>query len=1235
MSWAGRDCSPAHENRAKKTLNAPLKSLTMEGSGAPVPEFRILGEIEVQGAARAALGGRKQRALLAQLILHPNGLIPIEALIDAVWGETAPPTARSIVHGYVRRLRAAIGATHARLTARAGGYVLELDPDSVDAVRFERLAGEGRESLSRGDPDQALDALGRALELWRGRPLADLAYVDSLGAEVRRLTELELEATMDRLDAMMALGLGGGLVGQIEGLVARHPLVERLWGQLMLALYRSGRQADALAAFDRARLLLADQLGVDPGEQLESLQWAILRHDPSLRPRERRGRAQAERRPSTVRRVASAVFVGRREDLSRVVEGLRLAQGGAPAAYLVAGEAGVGKTRFAAEVADRARDSGFRVLAGGCVALAEGSLPYAPIVEALRGLPAEFTPAAFDALLGSGRHELARLMPGLGEVHDPGPESGPSGQGRFFELFLAFLLRLAAEQPLLCVVEDLHWADRSTLDLVALAVRAVRRAPIMLLATYRSDELHRHHPLLPVIAELARGGQVERLELGRFDREECAEQLAAILGAAPDPAYLERIYQRSSGNPFYAEELIAAGAQASVLSATLREVLLARVGMLSEPTQELLRVAAAGGIRIAEPVLAEVTGDVETGLRPLLREAVDRQILVPDPEADAGYVFRHALMQEALEGELLPGERAALHAAYATTLAATSDPADPAGAAALAYHWVTARDLPKALEASVTAGLAAERAYAFAEAEAQFERALELWERVPEADRHSALDRVGLLDHAARAADAAGDSARAVAHIETSLDIVDPVADRMRAGLLQGRLGQYLRETGAVEPSFAAHREAVRLIPAEPASSARAQVLEGLARRLMLAGQFQEAADVAREATRIAGETGTREVEAHALATLGTAEGHLGDVAAGEATLRRGRELALSIGEIVAAARAWNNLQDLLRVAASADAVTEGPAGADWADAHGLRRSVGALLRVASSGALWEQGRGDEAERHLELVWEATFGADIQPRNDVEIGWQLERAGLDVDRGRFDAAARRLRHARGSWRPGTQPGFETLLRSLEARLLVRRGDLEGARRSADELLAGLDEFGDPGNLALAAGALIEPLRIEAEIGRQAQAHDEPVQQAEAKRRGRAALEQARSVTRTIVAQHPGLSRRPLAALAICEAEWSRLDGISDPALWGDAATACAAGNQLWLRPYALYRQADALLAGVDRDRGSQTLHEAYEEAAAMGAASLQLDIGALARRRSVAIGPTAPNVGKRMVGPAP
>jgi hypothetical protein len=495
-------------------------------------------------------------------------------------------------------------------------------------------------------------------------------------------------------------------------------------------------------------------------------------------------------------------FVGRRAESARLAAALDRAAAATPTVVLVGGEAGVGKSRLVGELAAGARAAGATVLAGGCVELGGEGLPFAPVVAALRMLAGGLGDAELATLVpGPARSGLARLLPELGP-----PAADPeAGQRRLFGLLLDLLRRLATRRPTVLMVEDLHWADRSTRDLLAFLVRNLRGERVLLVCTHRSDELHRRHPLRPLLAELERDRRVERLELGRFDRGEVAAQLTGILGVAPAARLVERVHARSGGNALFVEELAAAapaggmpaalGGGASPAFGGLRELLLGRIEPLPEPAREVLRVVAVAGGRVGHDLLAEVAGLPAPELQAGLRAAVGARLLQVDAH-HGGYGFRHALVTEAVDDALLPGERCRLHARLAAALrraGAGLPGGDPALAAETAWHWYAAHDLARALPAAVDAGLAAERCCAFAEAQHHFERALELWELVP---APVGLDRVELLARAAEAAANAGGAERAIMLARGALAEVDPARDPRRAGLLAGRLAAYRRAAG-------------------------------------------------------------------------------------------------------------------------------------------------------------------------------------------------------------------------------------------------------------------------------------------------------------------------------------------------------------------------------------------------------------------------------------------------------
>src|SRR5215217_2343377 len=334
-------------------------------------EFRVLGPLEaIDGSRTVALGGGKSRALLARLLLDANRTVAVERLVDDLWGDAVPDTAVKMVQIYVSQLRKAL--PRGILITRSPGYVVELGPETVDVVRFMRLRGEGRAALAAGDAGAAAERLGEALGLWRGPALAEFSEPFA-AVEGAHLEELRLACIEERVEADLALEHHADVIGELEALVARHPLREALHRPLLLALYRAGRQAEALAGYERIRRTLDDELGIEPSAALKALQHKILHQDRSLEPRHRDGRAEPAQAgapaPAPQRSAAGGGFVGRAAELSRLLQALEGARDGRGATVLISGRAGIGKTRLTAELEHRARAGGATLLRGRCIQL--------------------------------------------------------------------------------------------------------------------------------------------------------------------------------------------------------------------------------------------------------------------------------------------------------------------------------------------------------------------------------------------------------------------------------------------------------------------------------------------------------------------------------------------------------------------------------------------------------------------------------------------------------------------------------------------------------------------------------------------------------------------------------------------------------------------------------------------------------------------------------------------------
>jgi predicted ATPase len=453
----------------------------------------------------------------------------------------------------------------------------------------------------------------------------------------------------------------------------------------------------------------------------------------------------------------SPVIVGRDEQLAALEAALAATHGGEPAAVLLGGGTGVGKTRLVTEFAGRVAGAGGRALTGGCLEPDAARLPFAPFTAVLRQLVLDIGVEGVRAMLSrSARTELGRLLAELGTAADQQDELDHlQARARLFEQLLALLGQLARTAPLTLIVEDVHRADASSRELLAFLIANLAAAPLLIVVTFRSDELTRTHPLRPLFAELGRISWVERTELPRLTRTEAAAQMAAILAHEPPPEQADAVFSRSEGNPLFVEHLL--GYQSDP-PASLRDLVVASAQRLPEETRELLRVASAGGIWLGLALLTQVSGLTEEDLSRALRPAVSANVLYPHGD---GYQFRHALIQEVMHADLLPCEHARLHERYAKAIAANPGLVPPGCApTSLAHHWYWAYDLTSALISAWQAAAEASRALAHSEQLGMLERVLELWDCVPDAAERIGADHVQVLEKAAAIAEITGESDR-------------------------------------------------------------------------------------------------------------------------------------------------------------------------------------------------------------------------------------------------------------------------------------------------------------------------------------------------------------------------------------------------------------------------------------------------------------------------------------------
>ena len=668
-------------------------------------DFNILGPIEaIEGGRPLALGGAKQRALLGMLLLHANEVVSADRLIDELWSGDGRTEAVRSLQVAVSRLRKALGAGEGAgagdgtIVTRPPGYELRVAPERLDSMRFEVLVGHGRRALAAGDTRAAREHFDSALRLWRGPPLADLAYESFAQPEIARLEELRLGALEHRMHADLAVGHHAEVVGELELLVSEHPYRERLRGQLMLALYRSDRQADALQAYQDARRALVEELGIEPGEWLRELERGILAQDPALQAAPEGGAAMTGHGAEAAR----TAFVGRDSELDRLVAGLDDAIAGRGRLFLLAGEPGIGKSRLAEELIAHARGRGARVLVGRCWE-AGGAPAYWPWVQSLRTYVRDAPPDVLRPDLAAGFADLAEVLPELRrhlpEPAQPGPHATDGARFRLFEAATSLLLSATRDRPLVLVLDDLHAADEPSLLLLRFVAREIAASRLLLVCAYRDVDPALRDPLSSALAELVREPHVTHIGLAGLAEREVAEYVEFATGLEPAPALLRAIHSGTEGNPLFVTEVVRLLAGEGDVTdpdahlgipAGLRAVIGQRVARLSARCQELLVSASVMGREFGIDAVAQLSGLSRAELLGVLDEAMVERVLGEVPGVPGRLRFGHALIRDTLYEDLTPARRMQLHHDTAVALeAAYAGELEP-HLAELAQHYCAA-----------------------------------------------------------------------------------------------------------------------------------------------------------------------------------------------------------------------------------------------------------------------------------------------------------------------------------------------------------------------------------------------------------------------------------------------------------------------------------------------------------------------------------------------------------------
>ncbi|WP_166790760.1 helix-turn-helix transcriptional regulator [Cryobacterium mannosilyticum] len=954
----------------------------------------------------------------------------------------------------------------------------------------------------------------------------------------------------------------------------------------------------------------------------------------------------------------TTALVGRESDLEALRGAFAEVQAGRTRTVALGGEAGIGKTRLVQEFLDELRPEPEAetepeaepepgtgtgagagrpdrplVLRGQSIDLDSDAPPYSPVVAALRELAAGIGEQAFLEAAGQAGETLVLLLPELGLPNRAvaPPEAGASSRlsaNSVYDAVAGTLEAAARVHPLVFVVEDLHWADQGTLGLLRYLIRVIERDRILFVLTFRSDELGRGSPLRAWLPELDRNRRAERRELARLTRAQVRQMAIGILGSAPDEREIGLVHERTDGVPFFVEELIGceifAGAES--VPETLRGILLARYELLSENTKRIMRLLAAGGVRVEHELLALVCDASADDIDAAAGEAVNAGVLVA---LGTAYAFRHALVREAIHDQLLPGERVRFHTRYAEALESGRSEASP-DATAVSYHWMAAHNLRKAFASSVTAMTQAHRSYAFASAARMGERAIELWDQIPDAEELAGRSRVDLLAETSYILRNAGESERAIALIDEAIAGSSPADPERYARMLRNK-ASYLANIGQIG-SVALLREALDVLTDQPPSVLRANVLGELAARLMLEARFDEAVGTANDAYAQAAEVGSGPRMSVAANIRGFSRLSAGAIEAGLSDLELAGELAGDNDS--ARLRFWVNQSDALHLLGRfEDAVRVAEEGVERARQRGVERTSGAMLMSNLIGPLAALGQTPRADELLDRALEL----------DPPIGYRahLQRLKLHSTLRAGDApgADRMLRGWRGALNLQVRIDAQSRLglAAVAAEIALARADVQEAWREVSVLL-------EPEHRSFPAYDL-PLLAIGARVIAAARAGGSPIEREGAQGAGVGAgvvaepgagpgVEPARTGAGPgrILDRLEGKLRATLAAAspwptvpalrAVFEAELSGPGRTgTDPEAWTVAVAASAVPEaDAQLAPYAAFRLAEAFATSGDRSSARRWAESARRDAERIGLGLVADQATRLLRR----IGPARP-----------
>ncbi len=882
-------------------------------------EVRVLGPVEVSWNGKVVdIGGPMARSLVARLLVDRGLVVSVDRLVDSLWanddGDSVDNNLRSTISRLRKRLREA-DVSEELIVTRPPGYVLDLPASATDVHRFEYLVSEGRRQLGRRRPTEATKLLTEAHGLWRGAAYSDVRDEPFARAEARRLEELLLTAIEARMDAGLTAGRHDDLVGELESLTSTHTMRERFWSQRMLALYRSGRQAEALRVCGELRAILLDELGLDPSHDVTWLEHAILDQDPVLDFPVPPERAESDEPvqvtvPAYQARVPAGLnegpLVGREREGVQLRDWWRAACRGEAQLLLVDGEPGIGKTRLVAELARSLESEGVLVLWGRCDE--DPIAQFQPFAEALGRYFQSVSVDAITRLPEWQTTELARLVLPLRE-HVPMLEDEPGDpeteRYRFFGAITQTLNGLSARGPVLLVVDDLHWADQPTLLLLRHILRNADALNLGIIAMYIDSEVPSRHRLRPVLTDLRsdRSAAIVHLE----GLNEAAVKELAESAAAPElaPQLVPQLFKLTDGNPMFLEEMLRQLAEGDDGGATMppnlnppeaiRELVARRVSRLPEDVIYLLQAASVAGTECEAAIVAEAAELTAEQRLDALDRAEESKLLRHLGGRRDLYAFSHSLVRDAIYNELLRGRRVRYHhkIAVATERAHSDEVENYVNE--LAHHFYMGAaldDADKAIRYGMDAGERALRLLAFEEAVGHFTRSLEVAEKFGDHDQSLRCDALIAL---AQAQTRAGDSDTADANFERAAVLARAIGDPERlasAALQPGPLSGIGNVITNVD-QMRLLEEALELLPEED-SHLRAMVLARLGLVLVYSTSLprqdvtKQALQLATESVQMARRLNDRTTLAYAL----NARIHaLSGIAAAPERLAAGREL--------------------------------------------------------------------------------------------------------------------------------------------------------------------------------------------------------------------------------------------------------------------------------------------------------------------------------------------------------